>query len=79
MDYIGKNGLVQEISRFVFEVEVEESQRTLAKTLIERCDDPAEEVKTLPVSTPTMLCYHLFNIAQVITRLYSSGKRGILN
>lgn len=44
LQFVDTDLLNREMSYFIFEINLEPSQRTLSQTLIERCDDPSETV-----------------------------------
>ena len=44
LQFVDTDLLNEELSKYVFEIDLEPSQRTLSRTLIERCDDPSETV-----------------------------------
>ena len=46
LQFVDTDSLNREMSYFIFEINLEPSQRTLSQTLIERCDDPSETVST---------------------------------
>lgn len=46
LQFVDTDLLNQEMSSFIFEVDLEPSQRHLSQTLIERCDDPSETVSS---------------------------------